>query len=154
MNTGRRGRTGKPQADEVPRVFVYGTLRVGQRYHRWIAAAVSGVVPGTAEGRLFHLPFGYPAMIWEPGAGVVHGDVLELDPRRAAQALQVMDRIEGYRGPGRANEYERIVRPVCRADGVEVLCHLYAWPERSRRWLEANGEPVPGGDWVAWLQAR
>ncbi|MCL6547549.1 MAG: gamma-glutamylcyclotransferase [Alicyclobacillus sp.] len=134
----------------IPRVFVYGTLRSGQFYHDRIARDVIRCRRAYVKGRLYHLPFGYPALILDEAAGKVWGEVLEFDRRTLRRVLSVMDDIEGYGGPGEDNEYDRVVRPVHLEEAQAVECHLYVCPDRSRAWVEEHGVLVPCGDWVAW----
>jgi gamma-glutamylcyclotransferase (GGCT)/AIG2-like uncharacterized protein YtfP len=87
------------------RVFVYGTLKPGERnFERYCADFAVVSEPALARGYLFDLPMGYPAMT--AGAGWVHGFVLSFeDPA----ALAVLDELEGYLPdrPEAENEYYR-----------------------------------------------
>ena len=76
-------------------VFVYGTLKRGERNHGLVAPYLHRVLPGFVEGfRLYHLPWGphrpyaYPGMV--PGEGRVFGEVLFLRP----EALSLLDALE------------------------------------------------------------
>ena len=51
--------------DMVP-VFVYGTLKPGEKMFRHISHTVRDIVPATITGRLYETPFGYPLLV-EPG---------------------------------------------------------------------------------------
>ncbi|CAA9259214.1 MAG: hypothetical protein AVDCRST_MAG77-2595 [uncultured Chloroflexi bacterium] len=87
------------------RVFVYGTLKPGERnFERYCARSDVGNEPAVTRGCLYDLPMGYPAMT--EGAGWVHGFVLRFEDPAALAAL---DELEGY-VPGRSeteNEYYR-----------------------------------------------
>ena len=85
-------------------VFVYGTLKRGERNHGLVAPYLHRVLPGFVEGfRLYHLPRGphrpyaYPGMV--PGEGRVFGEVLFLRP----EALSLLDALEEE-----GEEYKRV----------------------------------------------
>lgn len=125
-------------------VFVYGTLRRGQKYHELIAGKIKSMQNATARGILYDLPCGYPAMI--SGEGAVCGELFELDD--AEEALTVLDELEDYHGPGKVNEYERVQITVVAEDGTAKSCYAYVYPEERRAWLEKNGMRVSSGDWI------
>ena len=87
------------------KVFVYGTLKPGEiNYQRLCAGKVVEEKRAIAQGHLFALPFGYPAMT--PGDGRVQGYVLTFtDP----EVLHALDLLEGYhpQRPLEQNEYNR-----------------------------------------------
>jgi gamma-glutamylcyclotransferase (GGCT)/AIG2-like uncharacterized protein YtfP len=45
------------------RLFVYGTLKRGQRSHKRFCIEATEIQPAAVLGRLFHLPAGYPMLI-------------------------------------------------------------------------------------------
>ncbi|HWN70731.1 MAG TPA: gamma-glutamylcyclotransferase family protein, partial [Haliangium sp.] len=58
-------------------------------------------------------------------------------------ALAVLDEYEGA-------EYRRVLRAVTLADGSERRAWCYVpTPALAAR----GGEPIPGGDWLAWMRA-
>jgi len=73
------------------RLFVYGTLREGERLFPYIAAHVSRVERATLAGAELRAPehAGFPYLF--PGAGTVTGDLLTVDEA----TLRETDRIEG-----------------------------------------------------------
>ena len=77
------------------RVFVYGTLMPGEP--RWPALQpfASGWEPATARGHLWDTGSGYPAVRFDPDGADVPGFLVALDPGGAAEAIAVLDRIEG-----------------------------------------------------------
>ena len=83
-------------------VFVYGTLKRGERNHGLVAPYLHRVLPGFVEGfRLYHLPWGphrpyaYPGMV--PG----EGRVLE----EGEEYKRVRVRVETEEGPLEAWAY-------------------------------------------------
>jgi gamma-glutamylcyclotransferase (GGCT)/AIG2-like uncharacterized protein YtfP len=135
---------------EMINVFVYGTLRRGGGNHQLIAEYVQSVHEAMVKGMLFHLPYGYPAMV--DGRGTVRGEILELS--NPETALTILDELEGYHGPGQSNEYERITVTAVTADGNKYTCYTYVYPEEQREWLEQNAQPIFGGDWMAFLHSK
>lgn len=67
-------------------IFVYGTLKPGeQAFEQWCAPHAIDPQPALAQGRLYHLPVGYPAMTLE--TGWVQGVALRLTSQAALQRL-------------------------------------------------------------------
>lgn len=88
------------------KVFVYGTLKPGERnYQYYCADRVVEVQEAIAYGKLFALPLGYPAAIF-PENYLVRGYVLSL---LNFTVLAALDELEDYL-PDRAssqNDYQR-----------------------------------------------
>ncbi|HEY9661937.1 MAG TPA: gamma-glutamylcyclotransferase [Allocoleopsis sp.] len=93
--------------DDLLRVFVYGTLKPGERYHdRYCGGRVISAQQAMVYGHLFHLPIQrYPALC--DGNLAVYGFLLTFaDPL----VLNELDQLEGY-SPHQLpedNEYMRI----------------------------------------------
>ncbi|NMG05868.1 gamma-glutamylcyclotransferase [Brasilonema sp. UFV-L1] len=87
------------------KVFVYGTLKPGEKnYSRYCAGKVVNTVRAVAQGNLFALPMGYPAMTL--GERAVHGYLLSFTN---PEILTALDELEDY-APNRAaseNLYNR-----------------------------------------------
>jgi gamma-glutamylcyclotransferase (GGCT)/AIG2-like uncharacterized protein YtfP len=120
----------------VERVFVYGTLKRGERNHALVAPYLHRALPGRVLGyRLFHLegggrPYPYPAMV--PGEGWVEGEVLFLDP----EALPLLDELEEE-----GVEYRRVrVRAETPEGPLEAWAYLYLGDLEGAR-------PLPSGSW-------
>lgn len=124
-------------------VFVYGSLRAGGWYQAVIEPFVQNREPGWLEGMvLYQVDERYPGMV--PGAGVVRGDLVTLNPERADEALAALDKLEVFYGPGNPqNEYERQWAMVRSDSGELVRAWVY-------RWLgPTEGCPqVADGDWI------
>jgi len=78
-------------------VFVYGTLKPGESNHQICASSVLEARPAIAQGQLYALPFGYPAMAlstttWDRSS-VVHGILLSFAD---AGILDVLDAFEQH----------------------------------------------------------
>ncbi|MDC0833421.1 gamma-glutamylcyclotransferase [Geitlerinema sp. CS-897] len=88
------------------RVFVYGTLKPGGRFHKpYCGDRVVATQTGKVRGKLYHLPpVNYPAMT--TGDDWVEGVVLSFNDDLA---LAKLDELEGYQQhrPPSQNEYNR-----------------------------------------------
>lgn len=112
------------------RVFVYGTLMRGGRYHALMAGAELVGEAFSAPGyRLYDLG-PYPAMR-EEGEGEVIGEIYDVDDATLAE----LDRLEGH------PDYYRRAR-VRLADGSEVTSYLFV-DEREL----VGAKVVASGDW-------
>jgi gamma-glutamylcyclotransferase (GGCT)/AIG2-like uncharacterized protein YtfP len=54
-------------------VFVYGTLMTEMGNHHLVAPFIADIQRATVKGLLYHLPFGYPAML--AGEDIVWGEL-------------------------------------------------------------------------------
>lgn len=124
-----------------PRLFVYGSLMRGMEAHpRLRGARLLG--EGTVRARLFDLG-AYPGAV--PGAGVVKGEVWELEEG----ALAALDAYEGF--VARAPEESLFVR---RRVVVRLVLggSVRAWIYFAARVPDGTPE-VEGGDWRAKVRA-
>ena len=145
-------------------VFVYGTLKRGERNHVRFCRGVLRVREATVRGCLYDLPFGFPALVVPeesilitgtadypadaerhrfavPGTApirgkAVHGELLTFDD--PLERLPALDGLEGFR-PGEKTLYRRILIPV-RAGDEALPAWVYAVELPS-------GEHLPGGRW-------
>ena len=123
------------------RIFVYGTLRRGEKNHRtYLAGRYRSWAPATLSGRLFFEPEqGYPYLL--PGTETVHGELYELDPATAPATLQQLDLLEDYDPQHAAASLYLRRRATARlADGKGVRVWVYYWNGAE------IGRPVAGGD--------
>lgn len=130
--------------DQSIHVFVYGTLKPGERaYDRLCRPAVRAIAPAIAEGRLYDLPLGYPAMTL--AAGWVTGFCLTFANSEALAALDAFEEYDGDRPP-EANEYQRIARPIYHPNRIPWQnAWMYVMsPERVEQW---GGIWLPSGYW-------
>lgn len=145
-------------------IFVYGTLKRGERNHDRFCRGVLRVREATVRGQLYDLPFGFPALVVPEESilatgtadyladakrqrsavpnpdqireSVVHGELLTFgDP---LNRLPSLDGLEGFH-PGEKTLYRRILIPV-QADGETLPAWAYAVERPS-------GEHLPGGRW-------
>ncbi|WP_206952000.1 gamma-glutamylcyclotransferase family protein [Trinickia acidisoli] len=130
-------------------VFIYGTLRAGEINDIGLAAARHGIgtprLIGRAAvaGRLYDLG-DYPGLVQDETAGLVRGDVYEIDEA----LVPVLDDIEGVH-TGTDSVFKS--REVTAAVGDSPLrCFFYPIDDVS-----AMGRPrIEAGDWVSYRLAR
>ncbi len=131
--------------------FVYGTLKPGEINYRICADFVVEAQPAIAQGQLYHLPFGYPAMTVDE-VGTVHGYILSF---RDPVILTILDEFEQHSPelfqqllPGESyadNQYTRQQFPVITPKRSPVIAWGYVMsPNQISR---LRGTPVPGGQW-------
>lgn len=119
----------------IDRLFVYGTLRRGEvRWPFLEPLVVDEGVPDTAAGQLHDTGLGYPAAVFD-GSATIHGATFRLSPDTLAQALELLDEVEGA-----------VVGLYHRIEVTTGAGH--------RAWAYASGEsldltPIPSGDWSA-----
>jgi gamma-glutamylcyclotransferase (GGCT)/AIG2-like uncharacterized protein YtfP len=126
------------------KVFVYGTLKPGGRYHHVAqgAGAFTSQKAYLENFVLYHLePEGYPAII--PGSGQVHGYVFAYED--IERALAMLDQLEAIHDvPPEYTRQQVVVQP----QNERVWVYVYARLERletaqliaSGQWLEALPE--------------
>ena len=139
-----------------------------QRNHERFCQGALRIERATARGRLYDLPYGFPALVvpetdihatgatdyladalvqhrthpapeTSPSAwDTVRGELMTFDDPE--KRLPALDALEGY-APGRQGLYERVLIPVEVAGAV-----VSAWAYRVER---ATGVYLPGGRWPA-----
>ena len=102
--------------EEIRKMFVYGTLKVGGFFAGRFDEVRVKSTPGTIQGTLFK--GAYP-QVKLGGDRKVHGEVHEFD--KFEEVLAAFDRIEGFneRNPA-MSLYQRKVTEVETADGTEM----------------------------------
>lgn len=136
------------------RFFFYGTLIAGSG--NAVAAAAHALLrdlgPATASGALHAVPDPagwYPALL--PGAGIVHGRLYAAAGRFDAAALARLDAYEDFDPAAPDGSlYVREIVTVARADGLSCTAQAY----RFNSALPEGAQPIPGGDFHAWLAER
>jgi len=122
----------------MTRIFVYGTLRMGQcRNHVLSDSEYLGGARTKPEFTMWDLG-PYPA-VTNFGADSIAGEVYEVDERTLAE----LDRIEGHPRLYRRTDIEL-------ADGQPVQTYLYACEQGTL----AYSNRVPSGDWCQHTQQK
>jgi len=120
-------------------VFVYGTLCTDQPNHELLLNADLVSRDCRTSGRMFDTGNGFPAML-PANEGVVYGELYKINKK----TLKELDRLEGYRGPGYHNHYERIKCLVFLQSSV-IKSYVYVYTSakvkglsqiQSGRWTE------------------
>jgi gamma-glutamylcyclotransferase (GGCT)/AIG2-like uncharacterized protein YtfP len=130
-----------PPEPRLP-VFVYGTLRPGEKnYRRYLAGRTCEELPATIRGRLCYVAEGgYPYL--EDGDGRVRGELIFLDGDRYAETLQGLDELEEYDPQDEAGSVylrrQAIVEPQ---DMAATVAWVYYWNTPRIR-----GAPIVSGD--------
>jgi len=127
-------------------LFTYGTLRPPQpytspedsRYYPAIADLILAHQPATLAGGVLYDLGAYPAA--RPGAGILYGDLLHLDPA----ALPIADRIEGH-----PTFFQRKRVTVQTGDG-----NIEAWIYWAPAGLVVGKPLISGGDWFGRQDAK
>jgi gamma-glutamylcyclotransferase (GGCT)/AIG2-like uncharacterized protein YtfP len=151
-------------------VFVYGTLKRGQRNYERFCQGALAVREATVRGRLYDLPFGFPALVvptedvlatgtgeylsdakprshaqagpheLSPYWDTVYGELLTFDDPK--KRLPNLDALEGFR-PGESGFYSRVLVPATLTEAdTTVLAWTYAVDSTS-------GTYLPEGRWPA-----
>ncbi len=148
-------------------LFFYGTLKRGHANHDWFCRGALRVEEATLRGRLYDLPFGFPALVvpdenvravgsadpvhdaseqrrlndtgvHKPDGPCVAGELFTFgDPE---ERLPAIDRLEGFDPDGGPNLYRRVLVPVETSEGAHVAAWVYAIEKPS-------GTYLPGGRW-------
>lgn len=128
------------------KVFVYGTLRSGQGNHHLLADAASIIRPAIATGLQLKVPShgGFPYAVPHPEARTV-GEIVTIPATQAEQALERLDRLEGYDADRpHQSHYLRVARTVQVAGTTEQAWVYIAGPHTRPDELQ----PIPSGDWT------
>ena len=132
------------------RFFFYGTLQAGN-LNPAIAAIHARLIPqGPARitGALVAVSdqdCWFPALV--PGDGEVHGTVYAAGPDFTAEDLAALDRYEEFDPAApEASWYLREPRLLTNGEPVTVY--------RMNGVPPADAQPIPGGDFRAWLNAQ
>ena len=121
-------------------MFVYGTLRRGERAWCQIEPYAAASETARCRGTMVAFAAGYPGLALE-GDTVITGELVML--RDIAAALAWLDDYEGDEFARREIDVETAAGPV--------RAWVYAIEDRA---IMAAGTPVPGGDWVAYRLAN
>jgi gamma-glutamylcyclotransferase (GGCT)/AIG2-like uncharacterized protein YtfP len=129
-----------------PSLFVYGTLRRGQRNAGLLGEVRS--VPGAVPGQLWHVssdpPYPYPAMTLDVDgpSDVVYGEVVQAPAHR----WQELDDLEGFSGFAHESGhlYRRVLWPLApqAKEDPPGLCFVYAMDRPP------PGPRIKTGDWL------
>lgn len=131
-------------------VFVYGTLRPGERnFSDFLAGRTERIVRAAAEGLLFlHLTdeYRYPCLVRGPGEVV--GELVYLKREVYEETLERLDALEDYCAETDRGLYLRREASVRTASGETEPAWVYFWNLPGR-----PGPQIESGDFKAWRTA-
>ncbi|MDX2100429.1 MAG: gamma-glutamylcyclotransferase [Leptolyngbyaceae cyanobacterium bins.59] len=126
------------------RVFVYGTLKPSEsNYTRYCAGKVTEELPALAQGELFALPMGYPAMT--AGSSWVQGYLLSFKDSSMLARLDWLEDYDPCRSP-EENEYQRHWIDVFDPH-KKIIGAAWAYVMSSEQVARYGGIPLPEGIW-------
>jgi gamma-glutamylcyclotransferase (GGCT)/AIG2-like uncharacterized protein YtfP len=110
---------------EQPPVFVYGTLKPGEKMFRHISHVIKGAIPATTTGRLYDTPFGYPLLVCtcEEDDPPINGVLLIPLDDCYEEMVRIIDVIEGEAG------FEKGTMDVTLEGGYSVEATVYFYRE-------------------------
>ncbi|WP_081415054.1 gamma-glutamylcyclotransferase family protein [Ectobacillus panaciterrae] len=121
-------------------VFVYGTLRKGEKNHYLIRKAECVERNAYTHGKLYDTGFHYPAMVLDEDEKV-YGELYRVDD----DMLEILYRLEGYE-PGReSNLYETIEAEVFSESGSYEAILFVAGNQ-----TDLLKKRIPSGDWILY----
>jgi len=142
------------------RLFVYGTLKRGGRFHERYCDGVLAIEVASVRGRVHRLPQGYLTLVvpeetilargttdaaadvrrqetivaeaapQDPTWSDVPGELLTFDDPQ--KRLPRIDRLEGFH-PGADSLYQRVLLPIRGANGLRAAAWAYVEGELARR---------------------
>lgn len=136
---------------ELTRVFVYGTLQPGEKYHQpYCGGGVITAEPAIVQGQLYHLPLGYPGLA--TGQDKVYGSLLSFeDPA----ILQRLDQLEDYspNRPAGQNLYQREQTTVTNLQG-DGLGTAWIYRMTQSKIQSLGGIYLPEGRWSGAIASQ
>jgi gamma-glutamylcyclotransferase (GGCT)/AIG2-like uncharacterized protein YtfP len=119
-------------------VFVYGTLRKGEKYSYYLNEAECLEENCTIEGQLYDTGWGYPALLVEDSKIPVKGELY----RVTFEQLKELDKLEDYEENGPNNLYERIIAEVTTESGEQEAI-VYVMTS-----IKDHFKRIDGNDWI------
>jgi gamma-glutamylcyclotransferase (GGCT)/AIG2-like uncharacterized protein YtfP len=120
-------------------VFVYGTLRKGERNAHLLEKATRIAETCWTKGELYDTGNGYPA-IKQSASSIVYGEVYQVSNKELIE----LDYLEGYTEGGVNNLYERVEQEVNTEHGI-ITAFVYVSARDS-----LLKESIESGDWLKY----
>lgn len=140
-----------PMDEQLP-VFVYGTLRPGEANWRRLQPYAARTQRAQLAGyALFGAQWPYPYAAPSADAAVV-GDLVQIRQDDYADALHVLDSLEGYQSGRAHNHYDRVAVTVQTDAGEDRTAWVYVAGVGCRH-LTAE-QRIATGDWLSRDTAR
>ncbi len=125
----------------MPNVFVYGTLRKGERNDHFLDGAVCTYGQCRTNGSLYDTNNGYPVMK-ENKSSWIYGELYEVTESQ----LQAINRLEGFEEGNQDNLYNRTTVPVYNDSGGKVSAIIYT----AGQTLHKSTKRISSGDWLVY----
>jgi gamma-glutamylcyclotransferase (GGCT)/AIG2-like uncharacterized protein YtfP len=136
-------------------VLVYGTLRPGQgNYYNFLEGRTERERTVTLKGFRMYAGMGFPYVIQTDTDETIVADLIDLKADEYDETVRGLDMLEGYRGPGKNNHYDRVLVTVEDVDGTEVQAWIYIAHKSMHRQIAENLPVLPGGDWSKLEELR
>jgi gamma-glutamylcyclotransferase (GGCT)/AIG2-like uncharacterized protein YtfP len=119
-------------------VFVYGTLRKGEKYSYYLNEAECFDENCTIKGQLYDTGWGYPALVCESSNIPVKGELYIV----TSEQLKGLDKLEDYEENGTNNLYERIIAKVT-TEKEEQEAIVYVMTS-----IKDHFNKIDGNDWI------
>ena len=123
---------------EKPPVFVYGTLKQGEKLFPHISHAVKDILPACIRGNLYDTPFGYPLLVCSDAedAQLIGGMLLVPLDDLYEEMVRIIDVIEAEAG------FIKELKEVTMENGskLQAIVHSY-------RDAPAYAQPFYGTQW-------
>ena len=136
-------------------VLVYGTLRPGQgNYYNFLEGRTERERTVTLKGFRMYAGMGFPYIIQTDTDETIVADLIDLKADSYDETVRGLDMLEGYRGPGMNNHYDRVLVTVEDVDGTEVQAWIYVAHKSMHRQIAENLPVLAGGDWSKLEELR
>jgi len=112
-------------------------------HDRFCGDAVT-IEPAVTTGRLYHLPYGFPAM-FDASDGRVIGEVMSFQD--IEDTLRRLERLEGYRPEGECH-YLRIQKSATLlSENIKIPVWVYVYPHSRLSEIPSDLKPIVNGCW-------
>jgi gamma-glutamylcyclotransferase (GGCT)/AIG2-like uncharacterized protein YtfP len=136
-------------------VLVYGTLRPGQsNYYNFLEGRTERERTVTLKGFRMYAGMGFPYVIQTDTDETIVADLIDLKADSYDETVRGLDMLEGYRGPGLNNHYDRVLVTVEDVDGTTVQAWIYVAHKSIHQQIAENLPALAGGDWSKLEQER
>jgi gamma-glutamylcyclotransferase (GGCT)/AIG2-like uncharacterized protein YtfP len=136
-------------------VLVYGTLRPGQgNYYNFLEGRTERERTVTLKGFRMYAGMGFPYIIQTDTDETIVADLIDLKTDEYDETVRGLDMLEGYRGPGKDNHYDRILVTVEDVDGTQVQAWIYVAHKSLHKQIAENLPVLEGGDWSKLEEIR
>lgn len=120
------------------KLFVYGSLKKGGKYHSYLEEATLVADHAVAKGALYDSGMGYPAMTLSESGDII-GEVYEIP----GELWPALDDLEGYVGEETTDLFNKLTITV-EANGEKMDAVVYV--SQNQKLLKTK---VPDGIWDA-----